>query len=288
MRFAPLVLSLLVALASPAGAVTIVVTPGPGTPLQDAIDAAPPGAKLIAEGQFHEAIVIDKALTIKGGGLLEPACGTANDAMTITADDVKISRFAILGGVRSSIRIEGATNVRLIEVGTYSGPSAGTCADTQYGIDAHAVTKLGLRRCRTTVSGVGTGFTGSWVHLDGLSADARVKLTHLFSNYNKNGYDVLIENSGTPGSRKPVVRIKNSFLLSTHAGIVLRNVAGAEIKGNDIVSHNFNLNTPGDGGVVLDAMSTENVVVRNRFQLNSPNILDQGTGNIIANNEFVP
>src|SRR3954469_1412833 len=64
MRFAPLLLTLAVALATPAGATTIVVTPGPGTPLQDAIDAAPPGATLIASGTFHEpGIVIDKALT---------------------------------------------------------------------------------------------------------------------------------------------------------------------------------------------------------------------------------
>src|SRR5689334_11254231 len=101
MRFAPLVFALVVAFATPAHAVTVLVTPGPGTPLQDAIDAAPPGAKLIAEGVFHETIVIDKALTIKGAGLLEPLCGTATDAVTITADDVKISRWAVLGGIHS-------------------------------------------------------------------------------------------------------------------------------------------------------------------------------------------
>jgi len=51
------------AVASSAGASVFNVSPGPGTPLQDAIDAASPGDTIrLANGVFHEAIEIDKPL----------------------------------------------------------------------------------------------------------------------------------------------------------------------------------------------------------------------------------
>src|SRR5262245_59983149 len=78
------------ALLLPAGghsAVTVVVTPGPGTPLQDAIDAAAPGAKLILDGTFAEAIVIRKPLTLRGSQRFGvPALDASSTRAPITVD----------------------------------------------------------------------------------------------------------------------------------------------------------------------------------------------------------
>jgi hypothetical protein len=78
------------ALLLPAGgysATTVVVAPGPGTPLQDAIDAAAPGTKLILDGTFAEGIVIRKPLTLRGSQRFGvPAIDASSTSAPITVD----------------------------------------------------------------------------------------------------------------------------------------------------------------------------------------------------------
>src|SRR5712664_3985253 len=93
------VAALLPLLAPGAGwCTTVVVTPGPGTPLQDAIDAAAPGSKVLLEcGTFAEAIVVNKALTLmpapeRGCSYLSIDASSTNApyAIDIVADDVEL------------------------------------------------------------------------------------------------------------------------------------------------------------------------------------------------------
>jgi len=53
--FSPLAVSVLLTLVAPVvgWATTVVVTPGPGTPLQDAINAAAPGTKLLLQENLY-------------------------------------------------------------------------------------------------------------------------------------------------------------------------------------------------------------------------------------------
>src|SRR6516225_11219014 len=61
---------LILSVLAPAAAVTattVVVPPGPGTPVQDAIDAAQPGDTIrLTLGDYPEEIVITKALKLRG------------------------------------------------------------------------------------------------------------------------------------------------------------------------------------------------------------------------------
>src|SRR5215212_1747982 len=93
--------------ADAAHAKMIIVAPGPGTPLQDAIDAAAPRDLLrLAPGIYAEALVISKPLRIVGPGPVQPGfdaatidsgCGVPT-AVSITSDDVRLEKVAVLGG----------------------------------------------------------------------------------------------------------------------------------------------------------------------------------------------
>src|SRR5262245_2552729 len=83
-----------IGVAAPAPAKVITVTPGPGTPLQDAIDGAVAGDTIkLEDGTYTEAVVIDKRLRLKGprqvglvAARIDAGCAAAA-ALTITADD---------------------------------------------------------------------------------------------------------------------------------------------------------------------------------------------------------
>ena len=85
----------------------------------------------------------------------------------------------------------------------------------------------------------------------------------------------------------PALRIRGSHLVSDHAGIVLHNASGTELAHNYIAGHNWNSATPGDGGLVLDATSNDNVIRASKFYLNAPHVIDDGTGNYFSRNRYI-
>lgn len=107
-------------------AVTIPVSPGPGTPLQDAIDAASPGATLLLQaGTFHEAIVINKPLTLTSvrTGIVNIDAGSTSASLgvDIQSDGVQIkgqSPHRAAGEVLGPLYILGGNNqTELIRIG---------------------------------------------------------------------------------------------------------------------------------------------------------------------------
>jgi nitrous oxidase accessory protein NosD len=73
-------------LASPT---TVVVPPGPGTPIQDAINAAAPGETIrLTLGAYGENLVIDKALKARGvRSTLVTISGSTNDVVDNGTDN---------------------------------------------------------------------------------------------------------------------------------------------------------------------------------------------------------
>ena len=110
--------------AALADAKTIHVAPGPGTPLQNAINAAAPGDHIkLATGTYNEAVTINKKLDLTGPpfrkgelneAVIDAGCGAAT-ALAIDADGVSVKRVTVTGApsIRSTstARLECASRM---------------------------------------------------------------------------------------------------------------------------------------------------------------------------------
>ena len=93
-----MVLSFSLVMAPPVSAGTTDVYPGPGTPIQDAVDAAAPGDTIIVHpGIYPEEVEITKALTLQGIGwpTIEAPLGLNSNAIWIGASDVTVTGFEL-------------------------------------------------------------------------------------------------------------------------------------------------------------------------------------------------
>jgi nitrous oxidase accessory protein NosD len=118
--FVAALVTLLAGAGSAAFGTTTVVLPGPGTPLQDAIDAAAPGDTLRIQDAFEENIVIDKPLRImpsrRGilqGAAISATCGSAASTIDVQADRVTIRDITVSGGTHAAINVVGRNDVRI-------------------------------------------------------------------------------------------------------------------------------------------------------------------------------
>jgi len=101
------------------------VYPGPGTPLQDAIDAADPGDTIIVhEGTYTENVNVNKALTIRaatGENVTVQALDPYGPVFGVSADNVTISGFTVRNATWS---LEGAIYLDSAEHCTITNNSA--------------------------------------------------------------------------------------------------------------------------------------------------------------------
>jgi parallel beta-helix repeat protein len=263
---------------SPAAAATITVNAGPGTPLQDAIDAASPGDTLRLSGIFREAVVIDKQLKVKGPAAINPACGPAV-VVTIAADGVTMKRLVIFGGSIATIDIQNRDDVRLSRLSLASQPFEGGCAAAQYGINVLSSTNLKLSRNDTIRSGPGTSYPGAFIRLSAIAPGARVKVLRSFSNYD-NGVGILVEDSDTMPASPPGLKLHGNRLVDSVTGILLSNSAGIQVTNNTA--------SGGPGiGILADATSHDNRLLRNSGKLNDiVDARDDGVDNCWKNNTF--
>src|SRR5262245_31781014 len=110
----------------PAIADRIVVLPGPGTPIQDAIDAAAPNDTVsLLIGVYSEHVVITKPIKLRGirsrsakaddttvlSGSCEPG-----PVVTIAADGVRVQGIQIIGDSEGGIVMENRTRIKLKDV----------------------------------------------------------------------------------------------------------------------------------------------------------------------------
>jgi hypothetical protein len=193
------------------------VFPGPGTPLQDAIDAAADGDLVVLHaGTYPEAINIDKPLRLrvkdKGDDVLIDASATgASAAVDITANGVSIvgrrlpaepaqpGWLRIGGGTAQAIRAVGVSNLRLknlvttLNIFTPNPPQP-------TGLLIAGSVKVNVKRA-------GFGGTDVGVHLDGIPAGAGIKFSYTGMGgadqavgQGDDGVGLLIEDSGIGSS----------------------------------------------------------------------------------------
>lgn len=207
-RILALVLCGLVLFVRPVHATTHVY-PGPGTPLQDAIDAAVDGAILVVHhGGYEEAVTVTKRVRLIHPKNEDPSfeptiiltCA-APTTLTIAADGVRVYGIQVWGGTASSVDIQNRDDVKLDRVSMRD-----YCGTAQHGLSIYASTRVKVSR-----SGPSDSYADAGVYIRGIPAGGKVRLKQSYATYSSRG--VTIEDSG-PGS---VTVQGSSFLSSTRA-----------------------------------------------------------------------
>jgi nitrous oxidase accessory protein len=102
--FSGMALVLITLSAPTASAATWDVYPGPGTPIQDAIDDASAGDTILVHaGLYNEKITVDKTLSIIGDSktntIIQPPAASPGTVITISASWVNVTGFTSLFGL---------------------------------------------------------------------------------------------------------------------------------------------------------------------------------------------
>lgn len=265
--------------ATPTLATTIHVSPGPGTPVQDAIDAASPGDTIrLAGGGYPEAITINKALRIYGPSgtyldakpqpaVIAAGCDPGVTGITVAADDVKIRDLRVVTFTEYGIAIQGRDKVTVKNVMTTPNCVASPLAS----IHVAASTRIKVQGVWAIAI---TDITGApAIHLDGLAARANVRLRGTVAGDHEIG--ILVDGCA-PGS----VLVSGSYAnFNNDTGIKLQNSDGIVVRGNQVAVN-------GASGIVVDAGSDDNFLLRNDLRQNVTDVSDAGTGNCWKNNSY--
>lgn len=277
--FRHLLVAVLVPLAaSVADAATIHVTPGPGTPVQDAIDAAAPGDTVrLAGGNYPEAIVINKALTLAGpkgtyldnqpaAAVIAAGCGAATTAVTVAADGVKIRDLRVITFTQFGIDVQGRNRIDLKNVLTLPNCPADP--------PVYSVNVVGSTRVK---------IDGGWfdsldmspvaLHLGGIPARGHVRVIRTLAAGHTFG--ILIESCAERS-----VSIARSYAnYNIVTGIQLQGADGIELKKNQVANNT-------SYGIAVDANSDHNRIIGNEIAGSTTDVSDAGTDNCWKNNQY--
>jgi nitrous oxidase accessory protein NosD len=250
----------------------ILAVPGPGTPLQDAIDSAENGDVVVGQtgAVFTESVVISRRVGLSFV-TIDATCDFPT-AVAVTADGVRIQYTTIRGGSVASLDVVGADRVTV-----RSSHIENTCMQSQYGVRVIAATRV--RLTTTRVGTVGLPYQTAGVWLSDLPPDARVKLERSTGVDRSAGIGILVENAG-PNAL--VIKNSNS---SGHAyqGILLRNVDGCRFIDIGVDRNGM---TTGAAGIEFDAASEDNLIAHGAFGDNGIDVLDFGTDNCWRSNIY--
>jgi nitrous oxidase accessory protein NosD len=285
MRPAALAASLALCLtATTAVAKTIVVAPGPGTPLQDAIDAAAPGDRLkVQPGTYAEAITIDKPLVVLGNGATIDAGCAMEAAVSITADRVQLRAIGVRGGSTTGVTVSNADRV------TLTVAVVPTCAGVQRAILADHTTRLLIKQSSTYAWDVGENNAANCASPlqqgERQFADADVVIATapaaagnriLFSSFCNPRTGIRI--TGAIGSAKgqPAVKVQRSSVnYANDGGITLQDADDVALFTNRVLA----ALPSGTTGIALDGTSDDNVVKGNQIDGFVQDVVDLGTSN---------
>ena len=267
-RWFMVTLALLV--AGPVFAKTIVVIPGPGTPIQDAIDAAAPGDRIRLETvpgdqRFPEAVRVTKSLRIIGDSLaiIDPGC-SAPIAIEVAADDVALQGFYVYGGADTAVDIQNRDGVKVKLIYAYATSGPDGCDTARYGFNVVNSTNV-----KITVTHALRHDEAS-LRIANVPAGGHVAVKRLRAEQGGTT-GVLVENTTTAPGSPPAVRLDQSLVRDAMTGILLTNTDGIRLSKNTV-----NAITT---GIRLDANSDDNVLLRNTSYAATVDVADDGTNN---------
>jgi len=255
---------------------TIAVPPGPGTPVQDAIDAASPGDTIrLSLGAYPEHLVITKSIKLRGvaSAAVYPnptttigACGsTTTPTIGIYADHVQLRSFAVASDHMGGVQIYG-DRIKLVDVAVGSACEVFSAPRIDIEFSTY-VTLTKVWASSPPVENVPAG-----IRIANVQQQARIRVSKSVAAGNDIG--ILLENAG-PRS----VRVDSSHVNFNDQGIVLRGTSGALVRDNEFVDNT-------SVGIALDAASTGNAIVHNRISGSATDVVDDGTSNCWRNNSF--
>jgi parallel beta-helix repeat protein len=258
--------------ASPAVRDRIVVDHPAPNALQEAIDAAAPGAKIrIRKGHYREALVLEKPLRLVGVGRGRPTIDAecqVPDTISVTSPGVALRGLRVVGaGPHAEVDFSGVPSGRAQDLRLRD-----TC-DTEYGINVFASGAL-------TLSGnAATGFSDAGIYIGEITNtfggalvargnDSFANNKGLIVEFSAGG-DVRLEDNDVhdnalPGEGEPV-------------GIFVNGSDGVQITGNRVRRN-------GSVGVWLTAGADGNVLTANHITDNPTDLRDEGAGNCGSGN----
>jgi len=261
-------------------AATIVVAPGPGTPIQDALDAAAPGdtVRLTAGDFFESGLVIAKPLTLRGEGsgdrpgpttIIRTSCVPGAPVIDVVADSVTIRGFAIDGSRSGGIRVHGRQRVKLQDV--FIGANCASITEPQ--VDVEASTKVLMSR----VWASGNQAAGSPLGIRIAATPPRGGIKVKTSIVGHHDVGVLLD-----GNADRSVNLGSSWINFNDRGIVVRDTVGATIGRCREIGYN------GANGVLVEGTSSGNKIIANRIEGSVLDVADTSTGpNCWKGNTFV-
>lgn len=126
---------LLTCLALPVWAADWNVQPGPGVIAKTSDQAAVGDTLHLAPGTYSERIVLDKSVTLDGGGAATLDGGGHGSVITVQAPDVVVQGLTIIGSGSSHETIDAG--VKLTETATGAVVRGNTLLGNLYGVDIH-------------------------------------------------------------------------------------------------------------------------------------------------------
>jgi parallel beta-helix repeat protein len=269
-RFVP-ALAVLLLSVMPASARSIVVVPGPGTPLQDGIDAALPGDTVrVREGTYAESITVDKPLKILGKkAVIDAGCGVLT-AVQIAASAVTLRTLEVRGGSFYGIDASARDLVVIDRVTLVP-----TCAGVEYGINVFQGTRMRIRG--NHIENV-NGFGDAAIYIGGTPPDADLRVERNVLT-GPNGRGIIVEDS-LDNPAKPIgVRVRRNRIVGAGTGIFVFGSTGTEILSNTI-------NGGTAAGIEVTVNSSDNLIGGNRLDGNAPDVLDAGSNNCWRHNVY--
>lgn len=254
--------------AAPLHAKTIDVNPGPGTPLQEAIDAASDGDTVrVHAGIYGEAITVSKRLKLIGDAAatvtIDAGCGSGT-ALAVAGDAVVVKRMRIVGGTFYAIDAVNRTKLVIAETVTED-----TCGGAEYGINLFQDVKVRI------VGNTATGFGDAGIYVGGIPADGRVRVKRNTCTANTRG--IIVEDSA-PGAPGVAVQ-SNTTASNTSTGIFLHNSDGVRVARNTVTNNAL-------AGIEVDATSDDNLIANNLISGSTNDVVDAGSGNCWRGNTF--